>query len=406
MIDFILSAKQKKFRDMVRWFAKTEIRPIARKADTDHEIPMDFFRKIKKFGMSAGTMPKESVAEGEGLGAAKSSKGEKESNRVAAIGAEEMGWADAAVIMALPGPGLGGPPVQFTGTPEQKERYFGIFRESEEPLWAGYALTEPGAGSDVSAISTTCRKDGDHYIINGTKCFITNGARASWNVVFATLDKSKGREAHRAFVVEKGTPGARVGKIESKMGLKAAETAELIYEDCRVHKDCLLGGEAHYEQKARGGFKTAMQTFDATRPMVASMGVGIARAAYEEARDWAVENYELNRPIARYRIIKEKLAELDRRINVMRLMIWNAAWMADVGMPNTKEASMSKAFAGKLSMHACSTAIDIMGQEGLSKKYLVEKFFRDVKVFDIFEGTGQIQRVVISKRLIEGISGF
>src|SRR5262249_51523882 len=159
-------------------------------------------------------------------------------------------WGDAALLMSIPGPGLGAPPVRASGTPAQKERFFGVFKDmSKELRWAAYALTEPGAGSDVAGIRTSCRRDGKYWVLNGRKCFITNGARASWSVVFATIDPSLGRAAHRAFVVEKGTPGFSVGKIEDKMGLRASETAELVFDDCRVHEDNLLGGEESYVSK-------------------------------------------------------------------------------------------------------------------------------------------------------------
>ena len=209
-----------------------------------------------------------------------------------------MAWGDVSVLMSLPGPGLGGPPVQFTGTPEQKKRFFGVFKQPGLH-WGAYGLTEPGAGSDVAGIRTSCRKDGKHWVLNGRKCFITNGGRADWVVIFATVDPTLGRAGHRAFVVEKGTPGFSFGKIEEKMGLRASETAELVLEDCRVPEENLLGGEEHYE-RGKEGFMTAMKTFDSSRPMVGVLGVGIGRAAYEYARDFVKENYVLARPIPRY----------------------------------------------------------------------------------------------------------
>ena len=211
------------------------------------------------------------------------------------VGAEEMAWGDAGLMLCIPGPGLGGPPVRASGTPEQKQRFFSMFQDmSQELRWGAYALTEPGAGSDVAGIRTSCRKDGKHWVINGRKCFITNGARASWNVVFATIDPGLGRAGHRAFVVEKGTPGFSVGKIEDKMGLRASETAELVFEDCRVPEENLLGGEDSY--KTKEGFMTAMKTFDNTRPMVAAMAIGIGRAAYDYACDFVKQNYVMTAP--------------------------------------------------------------------------------------------------------------
>jgi acyl-CoA dehydrogenase len=323
------------------------------------------------------------------------------------LSAEELSWGDAGLLLCLPGAGLGGPPVRASGTPEQKQRFFSIFDDPAGELkWGAYALTEPGAGSDVAGIRTSCRKDGKHYVINGRKCFITNGARASWNVVFATIDPSLGRAGHRAFVVEKGTPGFSVGKIEDKMGLRASETAELVFEDCRVPEENLLGGEDSYRTKE--GFMTAMKTFDTTRPMVAAMALGIGRAAYDYATAFVKDHYVMSRPIPRYAAIAERLARVGRGLQAARMSTWRAAWLADQGDSNAKEASMCKALAGGASIRACIEAIEICGAEGsiASEHQLLEKWFRDIKVYDIFEGTGQIQRIVVSKRLLPDLKSF
>jgi acyl-CoA dehydrogenase len=338
-------------------------------------------------------------------GIARPTKKEKQNNRIAIIGSEELAWGDPALILTFPGPGLGGPPVRFTGTPEQQTRAFAVFADKENPHWGAYALTEPGAGSDVASIATTCRKDGNHYILNGTKCFITNGARADWNVVFATVDKSQGRAAHRAFLVFKDTPGFSVGKIEDKLGLRASETAELVLEDCRVHVDDLLGGEKQYTSASKEGFRTAMKTFDNTRPLVAAMAVGIARAAFEIARDWVKEHYDLKRPIPRYHVMADTLASMEREIHAARLLCWKAAWMGDLDLPNTREASVAKAYSAEVGQRVTAQAIQLMGYEGTYHHQMVEKLFRDVKVYDIFEGTGQIMRIVISRRLLQGVAG-
>jgi acyl-CoA dehydrogenase len=403
MIDFTPSEMQDTVRQMIHWLAETEIRPIALEADRNHRIPDEFIKKMREMNISSGGLSKKYGGEGGGAGEKKDQQGVKQVNRVAVIASEEMAWGDPAVILTLPGPGLGGPPVEIMGTPEQKEKYLGIFK-APEPLWGAYGLTEPVAGSDVAGIKTTARKDGNHYVLNGRKCFITNGARASWVVVFATVDPSKGRAGHRAFVVEKGTPGFTVGKIEEKMGLRASETAELVFEDCRVHQDCLLGGEKHYEGKE--GFMGAMKTFDSTRPMVASMAVGIARAAYERALEFTKENFDLNRPIARYHAIEELLARAHRRIEASRLLTWRAAYMADAGLPNAKEASMSKAYAARTAVDVVADLVQVMGAAGVLNDHMVEKWFRDIKVYDIFEGTGEIQRIVISKRILKDLKSF
>jgi len=408
MIDFTLSKKQKELKEGIHSLGKYVIRPMSLDMDRKHEVPETFLRNFMAmasgFRGSAGHFGAEGSDEEKPRDPGKVS----EANRTAAVGAEELAWADASLLLCLPGPGLGAPPVRGTGTPEQKKRFFGMFADMDKgPLkWGAYGLTEPGAGSDVAGIRTTCRKDGDHWVLNGRKCYITNGGRAIWTVIFATVDPALGRAGHRAFVVEKGTPGFEVGKIEEKMGLRANETAELVLEDCRVPAENLLGGEAAYQSKE--GFMTAMKTFDNTRPLVGAMAVGIGRAAYEYARDFVQDNYLIGRPIPRYAAIAERLARAGRRLEAARMLVWRATTMADLGQPNAKEASMAKAAAGQAAIAACIDAIEICGAHGslATEHALLEKWFRDIKVYDIFEGTGNIQRVVISKRLMPGLKGF
>lgn len=408
MIDFTLSAKQKEIQEGIRSLGKYVIRPMSLSMDRNKEVPEPFLRNFMK--LARGFRSDDVVDPSQDGAAAREHDPNRPSeiHRTSAIAAEELAWADAAIPLSVPGPGLGGPPVRATGTPEQKARFFGIFKDMHKgPLrWGAYALTEPGAGSDVAGIRTSCRKDGDHWVLNGRKCYITNGARASWNVVFATVDPALGRAGHRAFVVEKGTPGFEVGKIEDKIGLRANETAELVLEDCRVPDENLLGGEAAYVTKE--GFMTAMKTFDNTRPLVAAMAIGIGRAAYEYARDFVKDNYVLSRPIPRYAAIAERLAKVGRRLDAARSLVYRATYMADAGIPNAKESSMSKAAAGQAAIFACIEAIEICGAHGsLSTEHaLLEKWFRDIRVYDIFEGTGNIQRVVISKRLMTGLKAF
>ena len=397
-IEFELSGPLGNVRDMAHWFAEYEIRPVALEADRLGRVPDQLLHKMKSMGISAGAISKKASGKPGGK-----REGPKLMNRIAVVGAEELAWGDPAVLLCAPGPGLGGPPVRFMGTDEQRERFLGIFGD-EELRWGAYALTEPGAGSDVAAIRATCRKDGDAWILNGIKCFITNGARASWVICFATVDKSLGRAGHRAFVVEKGTPGFRVGRLEKKMGLRASETAELVLEDCRVPAENLLGGESHYERKE--GFMGAMKTFDSTRPMVAAMAVGIGRSAYEITRDFFRDNYMTGRPIPRYARIAARLAKMKRELDVARLLTYRAAWMADHGLPNAKEAAMSKAYAPRIAQDLCTDALQILSASGVTGSNLVEKSFRDLKVYDIFEGTGQVQRIVISKRMIAGLKRF
>ena len=411
MIDFVLSKKQQELKEGINGLGRYVIRPMSLEMDRKHEVPEAFMRNFMKlasgFRSSSDTMI--DVPEAEGREAKeRDPKKPSETNRTSAVGAEELAWADASLLLCLPGPGLGGPPIRATGTLEQKKRFFGMFAGMETgPLkWGAYGLTEPVAGSDVAGIRTSCRKDGKSWVLNGRKCFITNGARAIWTVIFATVDPSLGRAGHRAFVVEKGTPGFSVGKIEEKMGLRANETAELVLEDCRVPEENLLGGEEAYRSKE--GFMTAMKTFDNTRPLVAAMAVGIGRAAYEYARDFVKANYLMSRPIPRYAAIAERLARMNRRLMAARMLVYRATYMADMTMPNAKEASMAKAAAGQAAIAACIDAIEVCGAHGslATEHALLEKWFRDIKVYDIFEGTGNIQRIVISKRILPGLKAF
>jgi acyl-CoA dehydrogenase len=401
-IDFALTKRQEETRAAIHSLAENVIRPQSLSWDKNHGVPHDFLRNMAALAGSMGTLS--AAAE---FARAERTGDTKSLNVNTVMGAEEMAWGDAGLLLCLPGPGLGAPPVRATGTAQQKERFFSIFKDMTQELrWGAYALTEPGAGSDVASIRTSCKKAGKDWVLNGRKCYITNGARASWNVVFATIDPALGRAGHRAFVVEKGTPGFSVGKIEDKMGLRASETAELVLEDCRVPGENLLGGEEAYHTKE--GFMTAMKTFDNTRPIVAAMAVGIGRAAYEYARDFVKQAYVLSRPIPRYAAIAERLARVGRGLAAARASVWRAAWLADSSLPNAKEASMCKAMAGQAAIRACIDAIEICGAEGSIQKdhQLLEKWFRDIKVYDIFEGTGQIQRIVISKRLFSDLKAF
>jgi acyl-CoA dehydrogenase len=400
LIDFELTEAQQNIKQFLHWFAENNMRPISLQADKEGDVPREFLMEVMELGISAGNVLLGEVEAGEIV---KDNQEKSQRARISVIASEELAWGDPALVITFPGPGLGAPPVKMLGTQDQKNRFFGIFKDRSEPRWGAYALTEPGAGSDVAAIKTIAVRDGDHYVINGRKCFITNGARASWVVVFATVDPKLGREGHRVFVVEKGTPGFYTGRIEEKMGLRASETAELIFEECRVPIENLLGGEEYYEEKAKEGFRTAMKTFDATRPIVAAMAVGIARAAYELVRDWAKENNLLSSSLPRFRNLMETLNEMEGKINAARLLCWRAAWMIDEGLPNSKEASMAKAYAAQVVGRVTSKAIEIMGVHGCLRENLVEKLYRDQKVFDIFEGTGQIQRIIISRRIFQAM---
>ncbi|MBW3593971.1 MAG: acyl-CoA dehydrogenase family protein [Actinobacteria bacterium] len=381
-------------RDYVRAFARDTLRPLAREADEKGKLPTETIKQLGTFaGNRASIMPEENKGNGE--------KRSSIAAMMAVIGSEELAWGDPAVVLNIPGPGLAAPSIRAAGTPEQQKRFLDdIFNvDSGEPRFGALAVTEPQAGSDVSNVQTTAVQDGDEWVLNGTKMYCTNGARAEIVVVNATVDKSLGRQGQKFFVIEKGAPGFKVGKIEKKMGLTASETAELILDDCRIPFDNILGGAEALEPKG-SGFKGTMKAFDSSRPSVAAMALGIGRAAFEYARDWVSSELPMNTSFPRKAAIEQKLGRMKRELDAARGLVWQAAWMADNKIPNSKEASMAKAYAPPAGLRACIGAIQIMGPEGYSKEHLVEKWFRDIKVYDIFEGTGQIQRVVISRKIL------
>jgi acyl-CoA dehydrogenase len=387
MLDFTLSNSQQEARDYAHQVALEEMRPISLECDRTESIPKSFFWNMQRrfWAGAAGHARKQAQAEDE-----------HQSNIFSILSQEEMAWGDAALSTAIPGPGLAAPPILSHGTPEQQMRFLGPYMDGQLH-WGALALTEPGIGSDVAGMSTTAVLDGDEWVLNGHKHYITNGARADIVVTFATIDKSLGKEGIRPFVVPKGTPGFIVGRIEEKMGLRASQTAELIFENCRIPKDNLLSGR---ESSKKAGFKAAMGTLDATRPMVAALAVGIARAAYETTLGWVSDELPKRYPPHKRRQIEDELDEFEQRIEMARFLVWRAAWLADRRIPNSKEASMSKAYAGELVMKMTAAAVRITAPgENSERKQFIAKWFRDAKVFDIFEGTAQIQRLVIARRL-------
>ncbi|HEY6409999.1 MAG TPA: acyl-CoA dehydrogenase family protein [Ktedonobacteraceae bacterium] len=387
MIDFTLSKSQQAARDYAHQVALEEMRPISLESDRTEKIPESFFWNMqRRFWAGAAGQARMQAQEVE----------EKQDNVLSILSQEEMAWGDAALSTAIPGPGLAAPPILSQGTPEQQMKFLGPYMDGQLH-WGALALTEPGIGSDVAGMSTTAVLEGDEWVLNGHKHYITNGARADLVVTFATIDKSLGREGIRPFVVPQGTPGFIVGRIEEKMGLRASQTAELIFENCRIPKDHLLSGR---ESSKKAGFKAAMGTLDATRPMVGALAVGIARAAYETTCHWVHEELPKGFPTHKRREIEQELVELRQELEMARFLVWHAAWMADKRIPNSKEASMSKAYAGGLVMKvtAASVRITAPGEHCESRQFL-QKWFRDAKVFDIFEGTAQIQRLVIARRL-------
>ena len=396
-MNLVIDGPTRERLDSVRAIGESQIRPVGIEADRlGRPVPPDhpFFEMLVKVGLGRTRWDGKAEAD---RAAASSSSGASTPKLGASRGqlavAEETSYWDRGVAVAFPGPGLGDPPISGMGTPDQKERFLGRFLNPDRPMWGSFAMTEPGAGSDVAGIQTTAHKDGASWILHGAKSFAAHASRAEWIVVWATVDRSLGRDGHRAFVVERGTPGLGDFVVERKMGLKAYESTSFTLSDCRVPSANLLGGEDYYARKA--GFKGAMKSFNATRPLVAAMAVGIGRAALASAGVFARENDLLGQVR-----VRDRLERTRRRLRAARLLCWRAAWLADYGRPNILEASMSKAFAPSVAFEAASLGMELLGEGGGRGDHLIEKLFRDVKAMDIVEGTGQIQRVVMARQLV------
>jgi acyl-CoA dehydrogenase len=318
-----------------------------------------------------------------------------ERNLLSAVAAEELGWGCAGITIAIQGTAFAAAPVRMMGTPEQ-QRLFGECLEGHDAEGhlkvASLALTEPDAGSDISRVSTTAVREGEHYVLNGRKQFATNGGIASVYVVWASIDPSAGRSGLRAFLIPRGTPGLIPGKKERKLGIRASDTAGVILEDCRVPAAQMLSPAASSREGAK-------RVLDATRPMVGALALGVARAALEVATDYARERSQFGEPIAKKQGVAFLLADMAMEIEAARGLVWKAVWMADHGISNGAVAAMSKAKAAAVAMDVTTKAIQILGGYGFCREYPVEKWFRDAKIMDIFEGTGQIQRTIIAQDL-------
>jgi acyl-CoA dehydrogenase len=308
---------------------------------------------------------------------------------------EETAYWDRGVALSLPGPGLGGPALRTTATPEQRQRFLAIFTDHSTARWGAMAMTEPSAGSDVARIQTRARKVDDGWVLTGQKMFCSNSARADWVVVWATVDPALGRDGHRAFVVERGTPGFEILKVEHKMGSRGYETASFALDDVQLPAENLLGGESFYE--SRRGFKASMATFNMTRPLHTAHGVGMGRAAHDFALDFVRSDYPAQGP-RRQRAL-ERLARIRRGLHTARLMYLNAVWLAKRGQSNVLEASFAKMYSPPIVLEAVATALDILGEAGVRNDKMLEKLYRDVKILDIGEGTQQVQRVVVARQL-------
>jgi acyl-CoA dehydrogenase len=390
MVDFQLTDEQIAMRKLAHDFALKEIRPVAAHYDETEELPWDVIKKAAALGITSYRFPTEYGGGG------------VDDPVCAYVVGEELAWGCAGIATAINSTGLAAAAISNLGTEAQKKKYIGLFCDSSQVRLGAMALTEPGAGSDVSALQTTARREGDRYVLNGTKCFITNGGIADLHVVFATTDRVLGWKGLAAYIVEKGTPGLSMGKKEKKMGARASHTAEVILDNCRVPAENRLGGEPGTTGATSGALE-ALKMLETTRPAVGAAAVGIARAAYEYALDYAKQRIQFGRPIIAYQGISFKLADMAMAIDAARLLVWRAGWMAARGIPFARaEGSMAKCFAGDVAVKVTQEAIQILGGYGYMRDYPVEKWARDAKIYQIWEGTAEIQRLIIARALAGG----
>src|SRR5918998_1625867 len=377
MVDFTLTDEQKNLRDMAHEFAEKEIRPVAWEYDKDGTWPQDIIDKAWELGLMNTHIGEEYG--GPGL-----------SHLSGALIEEELSWGCSGIQTSLGANGLASAPVSIAGSEETKKKY--LRQLTEEAKLASFCLTEPGAGSDVSSMRTKAVKKGDKYVITGQKCFITNGQYADWYTVYAKTDMDAGHRGISAFVVDRDDTVV-IDKKEDKMGQRASNTATVTFNETEVPAENLLGEE-------NKGFKVAMQTLDFTRPGVAAMAVGIARAAFEFATQYSKERVQFGVPIAMHQAIQFMIADMATKIHAARLMTWNAATLLDQGNRNTLESSHAKRFAADSAMEIATDAVQVYGGYGFIKEYPVEKLMRDAKIMQLYEGTSQIQRLVIAREVL------
>jgi len=378
MIDFSLSEEQQALQNMAREFAVKEMRPNAAKYDKGDDFPEEIMKKAFEAGFITCNIPQE--YDGGGL---------KELE--IAIISEELAAGCAGMFTTIMASSLAFTPIILFGTDEQKRKFLTPF--AKKMGFAAFCLTEREAGSDAGATKTRALRDGDHYVINGSKCFITNGGIAGLYVVFALTDPDKGIRGVSAIVVPRETPGITVGKEEDKLGHRASNTTELFFEDVRVPVGNLLAREGM-------GFIVAMKTLDQTRASVGAAGVGVARAALEYAIDYAKTRQQFGKPIALFQNTAFKIAQMSMEVNAARHLVWHSAWLMDQGKPCGKESAMAKCFGSDVAMRTTVEALQIFGGYGYMKDYPMEKLMRDAKLLQIYEGTNEIQRLVISREVI------
>jgi alkylation response protein AidB-like acyl-CoA dehydrogenase len=380
-VNFELTEEQKQFQELAHEFAENEIRPVAAKYDEEEDFPWEVIEKGNKLGLITFAFPEEFGGAG------------VPSALTGALVSEELAWGCAGVATAMGGTGLCATPILIAGNEAQKSKYLGMLADTRKLHLGAYAITEPNAGSDIASMKTSVKKVDGGYVLNGTKHFITNGGLADVYVTFGTFDPKMGADGISAFIVEKDFPGVKGGKKERKMGIRASHTAQVLFENVFVPEENLLGTEGE-------GFLTAMKTFEHTRPQVAALAIGIARAAFEFALNYSMQREQFGRPIAKFQSIGFLLADMATAIEASRMLTWRAAWMLDQRRPVNKEASMAKVFAADTAMKVTTDALQILGGVGYTRDYPVEKWMRDAKIMQIYEGTSQIQRLVISRMLI------
>ncbi len=390
MISLELPEVVKQTKEMMHGLANDIFRPISRKYDEkEHVFPEElnvFKGLIGADKQKPDTMPENKKKD-------KNDKTPSYENLSTVVMLEELCWGDLGLMMTIPGIGLGNAAITAVGSPEQKEKY--------GSKWAAMAITEPEAGSDSASVQTTAVLDGDEWILNGEKIFVTCADRCDVVVVWANIDPSIGKAGIKSFVVEKDTPGLKLEYLEHKLGIRASDTGTFVLKDCRVPKENLLGTAEISKKKSFGG---VMQTFDNTRPSVAAMALGVAKAALEFTQEKMKEKgftLDYEESPNNLSAMERDFYKMDAEIDAMRLLIWQAAAMADSGNRNSLQASMCKAKAGKIGTEITQKCCDLLGPMGFSQEHLAEKWMRDVKITDIFEGTGQIQHLIVARQLLK-----
>ncbi len=379
-MNFEMTTEQLAMQKMARDYAEKEIVPIAAEYDEKEEMPVDLIRKMVAEGFSSVSVPEEYG--GAGM-----------DEVTVCLVTEELGRGCAGIATGIGANSLAMLPIQLAGTEEQKKKYLPDLCNGK---LASFCLTEPNAGSDVSSISTTASKDGSDYIINGTKCFITNGTYADYYVVFAIVDPKRGARTLTPFIVEKGAKGLDASRKEKKMGIRASNTAVVVFDNVRVPGENILGNPG-------GGFRVAMETFDISRPMIASLAVGLSRAAYEAAVKYARERIQFGKPIIQQQAIQFMLADMAMEIEAARSLVLSTAGKIGKGVKNLSAYSaMAKGYAGDMAMRVTVDALQVLGGYGYTREYPLEKYMRDAKIMQIYEGTSQIQRLVIANNIING----